>query len=122
MRAGARFYRITLRTAHGDITFPPSGVVARVSTVETVVGFVDVVPPGVAPCDEQGNTNGHRIPVVTRAFGEVFGLPADGTPCIVSALVAGAVPGRAGVYAPDSGSTAVRENGQIVAVTRLVAA
>ena len=81
-----------------------------------------IVPPGVAECDEQGNTNGHRVPVIARSFGSVDGLPPEGTPCIVSALVAGAVPGRAGVYAPDSGSTAVRENGQIVAVTRLVAA
>lgn len=96
---------ITLRSDAGEVTYPPSGTVARVSTVETVIG------------DYAG------IPVVSRAFGEVTGLPEDGTPCIVSAMVLSAVPGRAGVYAPDTGDTAIRnEKGFVVAVTRLVAA
>lgn len=96
---------ITLRGAQGDITLPPSGTVARVATVESVIGEVA------------------GLPVVSRAWGAVSGLPEDGTPCIVSALVAGAVPGRRGVYAPDSGATAIRdERGQVIAVTRLVAA
>lgn len=115
-------HAITLRTSHGDITYPPSGTIARVATMEVVVCHLEFVPPGVPETDEQGNTNATRVPVVARSFGDVEGLPPEGVPCIVSALVAGAVPGRRGVYAPDSGSTAVRENGQIVAVTRLVAA
>jgi hypothetical protein len=114
---------ITLRTGAGDITFPPSGVVARVATVEAVIGSRDVVAPGAPETDEQGNSNGVRIPVVSRSFGDVEGLPEPGTPCLVSALVLSAVPGRAGVYAPDTGETAIRnEKGFVVAVTRLVAA
>lgn len=115
-------HAITLRTATGDVVFPPSGTVARVETIETVIGTRDVFAPGVAETDAQGNTTGHRIPVIARTFGAVTGLPTDGTPCLVSALVLGACVGMPGVYAPDSGSTAIRENGQIVAVTRLVAA
>ena len=77
----------------GEIrVFPPSGEIARVSTVEQVIG-------------------------------EFTGLPEEGEPCLVSAIVLEAVKGRKGVYAPDSGPTAVRnEKGHIVHVTRLVAA
>jgi len=101
-------HAITIRTPDGtDITIPPSGIVARVSTTDKVVGTCPVT----------------GAPIVRRVFGDVTGLPADGTPCIVSALVLSAVPGRAGVYAPDTGPTAIRNDaGQIVAVTRLVAA
>ncbi len=116
-------HAITLRTAHGDIVFPPSGVIARVETVESLIGSMDVFSPGTPVCDAQGNSNGVRVPVISRTFGEVEGLPKEGVPCIVSALVLSAVPGRAGVYAPDTGVTAVRnEKGFVVAVTRLVAA
>jgi hypothetical protein len=98
-------HTITIRTPSGDVvTIPPSGQVARVSTAETVVGI------------RLG------VPVVERKFFEVEGLPPEGRPCLVSALVLSACPGRQGVYAPDSGPTAIRENGQVVAVTRLVAA
>jgi hypothetical protein len=95
-------HAVTLRTPQGDVTIAPSGVVARVSTVETLTG--DTVA---------------GVLVVARTMGDVTGLPPEGTPCIVSAMVAAAVPGRAGVYAPDTGVTAVRDDrGQIVAVTR----
>ncbi len=87
------------------VTIEPSGSVARVATIEEVVG----------------EFNG--IPVVSRRNGDVVGLPEDGTACIVSAMVASAVPGKAGVYAPDSGNTAVRnDKGHIDYVVRLVAA
>lgn len=99
-------HAITILLSDGSaITLPPSGTVARVTTEEVVVG----------------ETGG--IPVVERRFGAVEGLPAEGVPCVVSALVAGAVAGRAGVYAPDTGATAVRnDKGHVVAVTRLVKA
>ena len=99
-------HAITLIAADGaETVIPPSGIAARVSTTEEVVGEVA------------------GMPVVTRRFGAVEGLPDDGTPCIVSALVLSACPGRAGVYAPDTGPTARRNAaGQVVAVTRLVAA
>lgn len=96
---------ITLQFPDGTrVTIPPSGQLARVTTEEVVVGWAS------------------GLPVVSRTLGEATGLPEEGVPCIVSSMVAGAVPGRKGVYAPDSGPTAVRENGQVVAVTRLVAA
>ena len=98
-------HAIVVRTPDGDLTFPPSGTVARVATVER----------------DAGQYNG--IPLVTRATGAVTGLPDEGTPCLVSGMVLAAVPGRRGVYAPDTGATALRdEKGHIVAVTRLVAA
>jgi hypothetical protein len=98
-------HAITLQRADGTrITYPPSGMVARVATAEQ----------SCAPID--------GIPVITRTLGEAEGMPEEGALCIVSAMVLQAVPGRKGVYAPDSGPTAIRENGQVVAVTRLVAA
>lgn len=98
-------HAITLQRADGTrVTYPPSGELARVSVAEVVC------------CELDG------IPVVSRTLGEAQGLPEEGTLCIVSAMVLSAVPGRRGVYAPDSGPTAIRENGQVVAVTRLVAA
>lgn len=87
------------------VTFEPSGIVARVETVETVVG----------------THNG--IEIVERTTGEVTGLPEDGQDCIVSAMVLSAVPGREGVYAPDTGATAIRnDKGHIDHVVRLVKA
>ncbi len=98
---------ITIRVNGADHTFPPSGTVARVATVETVTGVCPVT----------------GAPIVARTFGAVEGLPADGSPCLVSALVAGACAGRPGVFAPDTGATAIRDpKGFVVAVTRLVAA
>ena len=95
---------ITIQTPTGAVTIQPSGSIARVTTTEVVVG------------------ESHGVPVVTRTFGEPEGLPEEGTECLVSGLVLAAVPGRKGVFAPDTGPTAVRENGQIIAVTRLIAA
>lgn len=95
---------ITIQSETVAVTFQPSGTVARVATTEVVVG------------------ESHGVPIVTRTFGEPEGLPEEGTECLVSALVLGAVPGRKGVFAPDTGPTAVRENGQLIAVTRLIAA
>lgn len=98
-------HAIVLRRENGtEVTFPPSGKLARVASSEVTVGEYE------------------GIPIVTRKFGEPEGLPEEGELCLVSALVLGTVPGRKGVYAPDSGPSAIRENGQIVAVTRLVAA
>lgn len=87
------------------ITIAPSGIIARVATEEVVVDQVA------------------GVPVIERRFGAVEGLPEEGTLCLVSAMVAAAVPGRKGVYAPDTGATAHRnDKGHIVAVTRLVKA
>ena len=101
-------HAIVVRTPQGDVTLPPSGTIARVAMAEEIIGT----------CAETGAT------VIRRVPGEVVGLPEDGTPCIVSAMVLAALPsGTPNVYAPDTGATAIRnEAGHIVAVTRLVAA
>ena len=96
---------ITLIDVNGDaVTFQPSGTVAHVHVITKVVEHIGLVP------------------VVTRILGKVEGLPEEGTPCLVSTMTAAAVPGRKGVYAPDVGISAMRDNGRVVAVTRLVAA
>lgn len=85
--------------------FPPSGTLARLVTVE----------------DDAGSMDG--IPCVTRVIGKVEGLPEEGVPCLVSSMVLDAVKGRKGVYAPDTGKTAIRNvNGHVDAVTRLIVA
>lgn len=94
------------------VELPPSGLVARVTTTETVVGFEIV-----------GTL---RVPTVAKVFGQVEGLPEGWFPgsdrLLVSGMVAAAMPGVFGVYAPDTGPTAVRREGQVWAVTRLTAA
>ena len=88
------------------LTVPPSGTVARVTTHEE-----EIAPLG-------------RISIIKRVLGKAEGLP-EGTdqPILVSAMVLAAVPGRPNTYAPDTGPTAIRdEGGRIQAVTRLVAA
>ena len=101
---------ITLRTPAGDVTYPPSGQVARVSTIATPTG---VMVAGVS--------------VIRNTYGPVTGLVRDGSgvplPCIVSGMVLAALPpGTANVFAPATGTTAIRKDGQVIAVTELVAA
>ena len=104
-------HAIVLRTQQGDVTLPASGQLARVSMVPTHTGET------VA-----------GLPVYRNTPGPVTGLPRDERgmiqPCIVSGMVLAAIPpGTPGIYAPDTGPTAVRnEAGHIVAVTRLLTA
>jgi len=89
-------------TGAQPITIPVSGRIARLdSSQETDASVVGV-------------------PVVTTRFGRVIGLPnpEPGKVYIVSSLVAQHVR-RPDVLAPDTGPTAIRQDGQIVAVTRL---
>ena len=100
-------HAITIRTSDGDITIPPSGGMARVAANAVRVGAY----------------NG--IPVVSNKYGPVEGLVRDEqgvpVPCIVSGMVLAALPaGTPNVFAPATGATAIRENGQVVAVTELV--
>ena len=105
-------HAIVLRGVDGDVTVPPSGTVARVSTV-----------PGVDSGDSAGG-----VPIFTSpSFGEVEGLPAPSTDTmyIVSALVLARCAGRTDVLGPGTGPQdgAVRDvEGRIVAVTRLIRA
>ena len=103
-------HAITVRLPDGtDRTYPPSGTAARVVMEEYVAFYLHGV-----------------IPVIRREPGEVVGLPTDGAPCLVSAMVLDVLRGAGhaalNIYAPDTGPTAIRnEKGHIVAVTRLVA-
>ena len=100
-------HAITIRANGVDTVIHPSGQLARVSSTEEQVGV----------CPLTG------APIMRRVFGEVTGLPTDGSACLVSALVLSACTGRVGVFAPDTGNTAIRnEAGQVIACTRLVAA
>lgn len=103
---------ITLRLPDGtDMTLASEGV-ARVATI-----------PG-ALRDHYG------IPVPTYAspaYGEVEGLPGpvEGTAYVVSLMVLARCQGRRDVYAPGTGPVdgAIRDDkGNVVAVTRLIAA
>ena len=101
---------ITLRTPAGDVTYPASGQIPRVSPIATLKGAV------VA-----------GVPVVRNPYGPVTGLVRDANgvplPCIVSGMVLSALPsGTVNVYAPATGATAIRKDGQVIAVTELVAA
>ena len=101
-------HAIVVRLADGsDLTFPPSGKVARVDELPTtVIGEFD------------------GITILSRTvFGKVIDLPdpVEGTAFIVSGLVAGVVY-RADVFSPATGPKdgAVRnDKGHIVAVVSL---
>lgn len=101
-------HAVTIRFDGYELTVPPSGTVARVTTV-------------TEPVDTP-----HGVPTVRQTYGTVEGLPDPerDTVYIVSALVLAALrgSGRVDVVAPDTGpESAIRdEKGQIVAVRRLV--
>jgi len=98
-------HSIKIKRGEEIVEVKPSGVVARVSTREDIIGEID------------------GIPIIKRRFGEVEGLPKEkeGVILIVSSLVLSAVSGRKDVMAPDTGATAIRNSeGQISYVTRLV--
>lgn len=121
--------RIYARTPYGEpdlktfVDIPPSGMVARVETVEEDAG---VRPTNNANHDGSATARGGtywNTLVVRRTLGAVSGLPEDGTECLVSSMVLSACPGRPNTYAPDTGPTAVRDaEGRILGVTQLVTA
>ena len=92
---------VALANAAGEITatLQPSGKVARMAVNR----------------EETGTLMG--LPVSTSVFGEVVGLPdpAPETIYLVSTLIAQAVR-RRDVVSPDTGPSAVRKDGQVVAV------
>ena len=102
-------HAIVVETDNGQITFEPSGTVARVSTDTRVVGTLD---------------NG--ISVVERSYGEVenvLELPCD--PFLVSSMILDRLPKEySGVaFSPDTGPNdgCIRDSkGMIQAVTKLV--
>lgn len=68
--------------------------------------------------------NGLSFAIARPSYGEVTGLPApqEGIMYLVSSIVADALrgSGRTDILVPDSGPDAVRENGVIVAVRRVL--
>lgn len=103
-------HTIRIKGSQGYIVVPPSGEVARVEMDESHFGYFSM--------------GGVSVPVCTRKSGRVVGLPEpkEGVSYLVSSMVLDNLPElRDDVYAPDTGKTAERdENGQIVAVTRLI--
>ncbi len=89
-----------------EVIYEPYGSVVRLAVEYRETGKID------------------RVPVVAAMYGEPEGLPAPkaGRTLIVSGFVRQALKGRPDVVAPDTGPTAIRDNGQVVAVTRFVGA
>lgn len=101
-------HAIVISVAGVTTTIEPSGVIARVSSSEEIVGACPIT----------------GAPVVRKVFGSVIdiGTPDDG-PCLVSALVLSALgeEWRGVAFAPDTGATALRnDKGHIIGVTQLV--
>lgn len=107
-------HTIIVRTPGGkDITYPPSGLLARVQTLEEVTSVLE---------------NG-QVPVIQRRMLDAdIPTPADDhdwDTLIVSSMVLDAAerqshPLRRFLVAPDTGPTAIRESGWVKAVTRWV--
>lgn len=101
-------HELNIKTDRGVLSVKPSGTVARASVRQVKAGSI--------------NVDGFEIPVVRTKFGEVTGIPEpkEGTIYLVSSLVCSRMPERPDVLAPDTGSSAIRdENGRIQAVTQL---
>lgn len=83
-------------------TIPASGTIARVSVAQRDMGTCGAV----------------RLRQSVKGMVEGIPAPLDGVTFIVSGMVLDALAGSrlADVVAPDTGSDAIRENGQIVAV------
>lgn len=101
---------------YGDLTFAPSGIVARAISAPQE-------PLGLVAADEDEGIEG--IPLVSPpAFSDVVGIDTEPEEhVIVSALAAPiAATKRKHVYSPDSGpESAVRnERGEIIGVRRLI--
>jgi len=104
-------HTVTVRPLSGgpDFVYPASGLQARVRTL-----------PVPAPPSQDG------CPCVVIGYGEADLPPEAGPgPYIVSTMFADAFRAQhpddpAMLYVPDSGPTAIRENGQIMAVRALI--
>lgn len=98
-------HNVTVRVDGRDIVISPSGQVARIAATTREVATVG------------------EIPIVVTEFGEITGLPEPkpGVLYLGSTLLAQAAArlGRTDVVSPDTGPTAIRANGQVVAVIRL---
>lgn len=87
-------------------TIAPSGQVARVAATPVLQGTLGL-PGGVV------------VPVTSTSYGDVEGVPAPGgEKFLVSSLVLDRLGPeyRGQAFAPDTGPSAVRKDGQVVAV------
>ena len=97
---------VVLRVGTEAVTLPPSGVVARTTTVEEPVGTVTI-------------QDGLGIPVIRVVYGRLEGVPPpqEGIGYIVSSLAAQAAPERRDLFIP---ARPIRdEQGRIVAAQAL---
>ena len=80
---------VNLITKSGNITFPRSGIIPRLTEQQVKINSVTV--------------NGIEIDIMEKSFNEAEGLPEpqENTYYIVSALVAGAVKGRDDLLIPN---------------------
>jgi hypothetical protein len=105
-------HAITIRDPEGrDMVIQPSGMVARVLMDEIAVGWTE----GGVPLVQREAAGVSEVP-------EALWLMSHDTAAIVSSMVLDALPNNtSNVFAPDSGSTAIRNaEGHVVAVTRLI--
>lgn len=97
-------HEIVVRNSKGEFRYPPSGQVCRCQ-VEAVA---------CQPVDD--------VDVVQSSFGVLSGLPEPAKDAIylvsTPAAQAAALQGRTDVVSPDTGPTATRRDGQVVAVAR----
>lgn len=89
-----------------EITVPRSNTIARVETTKLDLGLID------------------GIPINKTTYGKVTGLPEydpEEDIVLVSVLTGACLKDVPGIYIPDTGPTAIRnEQGQIIAVTQLI--
>jgi hypothetical protein len=104
-----------------QVTIAPSGTVARVGTT-TEDGVVVISSPDNMFASKYVPVGDTVVPVHKVLFNAVEGLPSPAydTIYIVSAMVAQQVSNRGDVVAPDTGASAVRKNGNVVAVRGFV--
>jgi hypothetical protein len=122
---------IVVRINKTDLTFPSSGIIPRVRTVEKREEGIDHCDMEDPFCifnqDLEGMDCGNCtvrffIPCVSQTMGDVEGLPdpEEGTFLIVSQMVF-AASDRADLVAPDTGKTCIRDSqGRILAVTQFL--
>jgi len=105
-------HAIRLIACGTEVLIPASGREARVDSESTLVDTIVI--------------EGIPFPVSRTTYGAVTGLPEawefPGTTYIVSGKVLGQCSGRRDVIGPNTGSTAVRKDGQIWGVVGVEAA
>lgn len=74
----------------GQTTIRPSGKVAKITYSETV------------------KESKHGLLVIDRGLAYISDLPSDNADCLVLPSLLSALKGVKGVYAPDTGDTAIR--------------